>query len=72
MFAPAKTPRAIVDRFGQDLRASLAEERAARTLKDAQQIDVIAAGPEDLQRFVETEMRVWGAVVRENNIKADS
>ena len=29
-------------------------------------------GPAGLQTFVEEQMKVWGAVVRENNIKADS
>ncbi|WP_375460861.1 Bug family tripartite tricarboxylate transporter substrate binding protein [uncultured Enterovirga sp.] len=72
VFAPAKTPKSMIDRFGQDLKASLADERALRVLKDTQQIEIRASGPEELQRFLETEMKVWGAVVRENNIKADS
>lgn len=72
VFAPGKTPKAMIDRFGQDLKASLADERALRILKDSQQIEIRAAGPDELQRFLENEMKVWGAVVRENNIKADS
>lgn len=72
VFAPSKTPRAMIDRFGQDLKASLADERALRVLKDTQQVEIRAAGPEELQRFLENEMKIWGAVVRENNIKADS
>jgi tripartite-type tricarboxylate transporter receptor subunit TctC len=72
VFAPARTPPETVARFGADLKASLADSRAASVLKDAQQIEVLAAGPDELRRFLEREMKVWGAVVRENNIKADS
>lgn len=72
VFAPGKTPAPIIERFGQDLKAALADERASRILKDSQQIDILASGPAELQRFLEREMSVWGAVVRENNIKADS
>lgn len=72
VFAPGKTPKAIIDRFGAELKASLSEERAAKVLKETQQIDLRLAGPAELQRFLENEMAVWGAVVRENNIKAGS
>lgn len=72
VFAPGRTPKAIVERFGAELKASLADERAARVIRDSQQIEILAAGPAELQRFLETEMRIWGEVVRENNIKADS
>ncbi len=72
VFAPAKTPAATIERFRADLKAGLADERAARMLADTQQIEVLGAGPAELQRFLENEMRVWGEVVRENNIKADS
>ncbi len=72
VFAPSKTPAAIIARFGADLKASLADERASRMLSETQQIDILAAGPAELQSFLENEMKVWGAVVRENNIKADS
>lgn len=72
VFAPSRTPAAMIERFGRDLKASLADERASRILRDSQQIDIRAGGPAELQGFLENEMRVWGAVVRENNIKADS
>lgn len=72
VFAPGRTPRAMIDRFGADLKATLADERVSRVLVDTQQIGVLAAGPADLQSFVEDQIRIWGAVVHENNIKADS
>ncbi|MDB5590676.1 tripartite tricarboxylate transporter substrate-binding protein [Enterovirga sp.] len=72
VFAPGKTPPAMIERFNRDLKASLADERANRVLKDSQQIEIRAGAPAELQRFLENEMKVWGAVVRDNNIKADS
>lgn len=72
VFAPGKTPKETIARFGADLRASLAEPRAASVLKDTQQIEILAAGPDELRRFLSEQMKIWGAVVRENNIKADS
>ena len=72
VFAPARTPREIVERFRTDLAASLAEPRAATVLGDSQQMEVLTGGPDDLRRFLADQMKIWGAVVRENNIKADS
>ena len=72
VFAPAGTPRAVLDRFGADLAAALRDESAAKTLTDAQQIGLALAGPDAFRRFFLDEMRVWGTVVRENGIKADS
>jgi tripartite-type tricarboxylate transporter receptor subunit TctC len=71
VFAPAGTPKAIVDRFGAELTACLREARVARQLTEAQQVSLVLSGPEELRKFVGEQMRVWGAVARENNIKAD-
>ena len=72
VFAPAGTPKLITDRFGAELAATLRDERVARTLTESQQITLSAAGPEEFRRFFLNEMQVWGTVVREGNIKADS
>lgn len=71
VFAPAGTPKAIVDRFGAELTACLREARVAKQLTETQQISLALSGPEELRKFVGEQMRVWGAVARENNIKAD-
>lgn len=72
VFAPARTPAPIVERFRNDLAASFAEPRAATVLNDSQQIELLKGGPEELRAFLSGQMKVWSAVVRENNIKADS
>jgi tripartite-type tricarboxylate transporter receptor subunit TctC len=72
VFAPAGTPAALVERFNDALRASLRDERAAKTLTEAQQITLLAEGPDAFRRFFDKEMQVWGAVVRDNDIKLGS
>jgi tripartite-type tricarboxylate transporter receptor subunit TctC len=71
LFAPARTPKPIIDRFSTEFAASLREERAARTLTETQQINLVLGGPEEMRKFLADQMRVWGAVVREHGIKGD-
>jgi tripartite-type tricarboxylate transporter receptor subunit TctC len=72
VFAPANTPKTMIDRFGADLAAVLREERISKQLAETQQVSLALGGPEELRRFLAEQMRVWGAVVRENNIKAET
>jgi tripartite-type tricarboxylate transporter receptor subunit TctC len=70
-FAPAGTPKPIIERFRTALAESLWEERVARQLSETQQMRLVLSGPEELRRFAGEQARIWGAVVRANNIKAD-
>jgi tripartite-type tricarboxylate transporter receptor subunit TctC len=72
VFAPANTPKTMTDRFGADLAAVLREERISKQLAETQQVSLALGGPEELRKFLAEQMRVWGAVVRENNIKAET
>jgi tripartite-type tricarboxylate transporter receptor subunit TctC len=72
VFAPAGTPKPVIERFGSELTACLREERVAKQLTETQQIDMRLAGPAELGKFLAEQMRVWGTVARENNIKTDS
>lgn len=71
VFAPGGTPKPLVKRFGEELLAALREERVARHLEDALQIKLVLGGPDELRNFFAEQMRIWGAVVRENGIRAD-
>ncbi len=71
VFAPAGTPKPIIARFGTAMADSLREERAAKQLTESQQMNLVFAGPEELRRFASEQARIWGAVIRENNIKGD-
>jgi hypothetical protein len=39
-------------------------------LREAQQMTVLLEGPEAMRTFLAREIKTWGDVVRENNIKA--
>jgi tripartite-type tricarboxylate transporter receptor subunit TctC len=71
VFAPAGTPPEVISRFGAALDACLREPRVADQLTQTQQLSLKLGGPEDLRTFLAEQMRVWGAVARENSIKAD-
>jgi len=71
LYAPAGTPKPILERFRVNFVASLREERAARQLSETQQMSLLLSGPEELRKFAAEQGRIWGAVVREHNIKGD-
>jgi tripartite-type tricarboxylate transporter receptor subunit TctC len=72
VYAPARTPKEIIDRFRAALFESLREEKASKMLTESQQMTLLLTGPEELRKFELEQTRVWGAVVREHNIKGDS
>jgi len=71
IFAPAGTPKPIVDRVSKEMAACLREERLAKQLVETQQVTLTLGGPDVLRKFVGQQMAVWGKVVKDNNIKAD-
>jgi tripartite-type tricarboxylate transporter receptor subunit TctC len=71
LYAPGGTPKPIIERFRTAFIESLREERAARQLTETQQMNLVFSTPEDLRKFATDQARIWGAVVRDNNIKGD-
>jgi tripartite-type tricarboxylate transporter receptor subunit TctC len=71
VFAPAGTPKPIIERVGSAMAACLRDERLAKQLTETQQVSLTLGGPEVLRQFVANQMTVWGKVVKDNNIKAD-
>ena len=72
VYAPKGTPQPILERFTRDLRAVLRDEKVVRQLTEAQQMMLINGGPEELTRFFEEQMRIWGKIIRDNNMKINS
>ena len=72
VFGPAGTPQPIMDRFRSELTATLRDDRIARQLTETQQVNLRLEGPEPFRKFFDDQVRIWGAVVRENGIKAES
>ena len=71
MFAPAGTPKPIVERFNKELAETIKEERVTKTLTENQQMTLVMAGPEELRKFDTAQGKLWGPVVKENDIKGE-
>lgn len=71
IFAPAGTPKPVIERFGGEMAASLREERISKQLIETQQVSLTLGGPQVLREFVASQMRVWGKVVKDHDIKGD-
>jgi tripartite-type tricarboxylate transporter receptor subunit TctC len=71
IFAPAGTPRPIVDKFHGELVKALGQADLRKTLTETLGMDLVVSSPEDLQKFLLGEMARWGKVVKDNNIRAD-
>jgi tripartite-type tricarboxylate transporter receptor subunit TctC len=70
-YAPARTPKQIIDRFRTALIESLREPKPSKMLTESQQMTLLLTGPEELRKFEIEQTRIWGGVVRENGIKGD-
>jgi tripartite-type tricarboxylate transporter receptor subunit TctC len=71
VFAPAGTPKPVIERFGAALVGALSDERIARQITEVQLITPTFGGPEALRRFLSEQMHLWADVIRENNIKGE-
>lgn len=63
VFAPAGTPRPIVDRLQQEIARALADPRVREQLV-SQAADPVASKPDDFARFTADETEKWAPVVK--------
>jgi tripartite-type tricarboxylate transporter receptor subunit TctC len=68
VFAPHGTPAEIVAKLNRVLNAALASPEVATRFKQLN-IESRPNTPEEFARFVEEQMKLWGGVVKEANIK---
>lgn len=71
IFAPAGTPKPIIDRFHAELLKALALPDVRKTLGETLSMEIAASTPEAMQKFLLAEMARWGKVVKDNNIRTD-
>src|SRR5260221_2386934 len=70
MFAPAKTPPAMIARMQREIaRVVQIPEVRAKLIEQA--ADPVASSPQELDRVVKTELMKWAEVIRSAKIKAD-
>jgi tripartite-type tricarboxylate transporter receptor subunit TctC len=70
IFAPAKTPKAVVDQLNKLLNQVLTDKDTMKRIED-QGADVDTSTPEQFGQLVKTEMVKWTAVVQRAKIKPD-
>ncbi len=70
LFAPAKTPAAIIAKINRDAVAAL-RTPDARALLLAQGAETIATTPNEFGAFQKAEIAKWGKVIKEAGIKAE-
>jgi tripartite-type tricarboxylate transporter receptor subunit TctC len=69
-FAPAKTPKAIVDRLNAAFREALADKDVSSKLLAAG-IEPVASSPEELKSFVVAETEKWAKIVKDAKIEPE-
>lgn len=69
LFAPAKTPPAVVRKLNADAVAILREPPVRQKI-EALGLEVVGSTPEELGAFLKTEMDKWAPVIKEAGITA--
>jgi tripartite-type tricarboxylate transporter receptor subunit TctC len=71
IFAPAGTPKPILDKFHAELVKVRNQPDLRKQLTETLGMDLASSSPEVLQKFLVGEINRWGNVVRSNNVHAD-
>ena len=70
IFAPAKTPKAIVDRLSVETRKALGASDVRKRLIDLG-AEPLGSSPEDFASHVKAEFRKWGRLAKEAGIRIE-
>ncbi len=70
LFAPAKTPRATLNRINDASSKALRDAETAKRFAGAG-VDLIGGSVDDSNKYLQAEMAKWAKVIREAGIKAD-
>jgi tripartite-type tricarboxylate transporter receptor subunit TctC len=68
LLAPARTPRAIVDKLNAEVHKIMRLPGAVDAM-NSMGVDIALSTPEEFGRLIESEMQRWGKVVRALNLK---
>lgn len=69
-FAPAKTPKPVVDRLNAAFREALADNEVSTKL-NAAGIEPVASSPDELKDFVVSETKKWAKIVADAKIEPE-
>lgn len=70
LFAPANTPKPIIDKWQTEVRRILKLPDVAKRLADAG-LDAVGGTPVELAAYQKSEMTKWAKVVKDSGAKAD-
>jgi tripartite-type tricarboxylate transporter receptor subunit TctC len=70
LYAPAGTPKAIIDKLNGEMNALLHAPSTVETLAK-QGLQPTGGMPDELERLTRTDLARWSAVVREAKIQPD-
>ena len=71
VFAPAGTPKDVVARFNKELGETIREQRVTKSLVESQLMTLVMSSPDELRKFSTDQGKLWGPVVKENDIKGE-
>jgi tripartite-type tricarboxylate transporter receptor subunit TctC len=71
IFAPARTPANLIDRFHAELVKVLNQPDLRKQLSEQLGMDLVVSDPAALQKFLVAEMARWEKVVKQYGIKPD-
>ena len=71
LFAPAGTPKPIVDQIAQATRTAMADDEFRQTLIALGFEPYLASGPDMARRFIEEQVGRWAPVVKSLGLKAE-
>ena len=71
LFAPAGTPRAIVDKLNAETQRIFADPQFRERVLASSFINSIVSSPEDFAARIRADSAKWGKVIRDANIKAE-
>jgi tripartite-type tricarboxylate transporter receptor subunit TctC len=69
-FAPAKTPKDIVDKLNKEIVAIMKDPDTAKKFAD-QGADIVTGSPDDFAKLVQSELAKWSKFIKEAKITAD-
>jgi tripartite-type tricarboxylate transporter receptor subunit TctC len=70
VYAPAGTPRPIVDRMYEAIAKAVREPDVTAKFVDQFDMEVTLPATDDFAAYVKKEQDLWGKVIRDNNLRA--
>jgi tripartite-type tricarboxylate transporter receptor subunit TctC len=72
IFTPAPTLKPVLDRLSAAIAETLRDPTITRNISENMQITMRFGSTDDLRQFVNEQMKLWGAVVRQHGIKSET